>query len=149
MTEQILQPAAEKKIAIEELYSLCQDDDWLADFIQDTENCRMVKAPSHMKEETLVRLSHIPSPMPRQNMLLPAAESGRNCRGLPGSAKKKNTSKRMELFIYSLRVSVAAMGAIIVLFLTPPSLELLHTTFSSSVIEFSNVFYHREVVPND
>ena len=53
----------------------------------------------------------------------------------------------MEFFLYSLRVSVAAMGAIIVLFLAPPSLELLHTTFSNSAMEFSNVFYLREVQP--
>lgn len=127
---------SEQRITLDELHSLCQDDRWLMNFIQDTENCRMVKAPSHMKEELLERLSHPPS-----SLLCTEALS------LP--LPEKPLSKRMELFIYSFRVSVAAMGAIIVLLLTPPSLELLHTSFSQSVIEFSNVFYHREVSPND
>lgn len=149
MTEQILQPEAKKQIALEELYSLCQDDTWLMDFIQDTEEHRMVKAPSHMKEETLIRLSPTPSPQPHQTMLFPAARPCKNSAAVPDIPEKKPMSKRMELFLYSLRVSVAAMGAIIVLFLAPPSLKLLRTTFSDSVIEFSNVFYQREVVPND
>lgn len=126
----------EKMTTLDELHSLCQNETWFAEFIQDTENYRMVKAPSHMKEELLERLSHPPSSLlPTEALSLPVPE--------------KPLSKRMELFIYSLRVSVAAMGAIIVLLLTPPSLELLHTSFSQSVMEFSNVFYHREVSPND
>lgn len=126
----------ERITTLDELNSLCQNENWFAEFIQDTENYRMVKAPSHMKEELLERLSHPPSSLLRTEALsLPVPE--------------KPLSKRMELFIYSLRVSVAAMGAIIVLLLTPPSLELLHTSFSQSVMEFSNVFYHREVSPND
>lgn len=106
MTEQNIQQAAEKFIALEELSSLCRDDGWLMGFIQDTENERMVKAPSHMKEELLDRLSHPPSSLACERRIsLPSA---------------KPLSRRMELFLYSLRVSAAAMGAIIVLLLTPP-----------------------------
>lgn len=136
MNEQTLPQTEKKVIPLEEVYSLCQDDQWLMNFIQDTENCRMVKAPSHMKEEMLERISYSPS----------LSSAGRS---LSPPAAGKPLSKRMELFLYSLRVSAAAMGAIIILFLTPPSLELLHTTFSHSIIEFSTVFYQREVPPND
>ena len=53
MTEKnIPHQTIEKFIALENLYSLCRDDSWLMDFIQDTEDHRMVKAPAHMKEET-------------------------------------------------------------------------------------------------
>lgn len=58
MTEKnIPHQTIEKFIALENLYSLCLDDSWLMDFIQDTEDHRMVKAPAHMKEETLKQIT--------------------------------------------------------------------------------------------
>lgn len=150
MTEStIQQQTIEQVTALEELYSLCQDDSWLMNFIQDTENHRMVKAPAHMKEETLKQISS-PLSSPGERRISPPAFTVRKDNAIScGRTKNKPLSRHMELFLYSLRVSVAAMGAIIVLFLTPPSLELLHTTFSHSAIEFSNVFYLREVQPNE
>ncbi|MCX4321248.1 MAG: hypothetical protein OSJ44_16300, partial [Lachnospiraceae bacterium] len=73
MTEQnIQQQTIEKFTALEELYSLCQDDRWLTDFIQDTEDHRMVKAPAHMKEETLKQISS-PLSSPGERRISPSA----------------------------------------------------------------------------
>ena len=150
MTEPTIQQhTIEQFTSLEELYSLCQDDNWLMGFIQDTENHRMVKVPVHMKEETLKQISS-PLSSPGERRISPSAitmlkDNGISCRRI----KNKPLSKHMELFLYSLRVSAATMGAIIVLFLAPPSLKLLHTTFSNSAMEFSNVFYLREVQPNE
>ena len=121
MTEKnIPHQTIEKFIALENLYSLCLDDSWLMDFIQDTEDHRMVKAPAHMKEETLKQISS-PLSSPGERRISPSAitmlkDNGISCRRI----KNKPLSKHMELFLYSLRVSAATMGAIIVLFLAPP-----------------------------
>lgn len=69
------------------------DDDWLLAFIQDTEEHHMVSAPSRLRSETLQK------------------------------AEKQLHSQRIQLIIYSMRVSLAAAGAIFILFTMPFFLE--------------------------
>lgn len=72
---------------------LCQDEDWLSAFIQDTEEHHMMTAPSRLKADTLVKTEKLP------------------------------LSKGIQFITYSLRVSLAAAGAILILFTTPVILE--------------------------
>ena len=85
-----------RDVSLDELSALCQDDNWLENLIQNKESSHMINAPSRLKEETLDRLA--------------AAES---------SPKKFIFNPRRQLFQYSLRVSAAAIGAIILLFSAP------------------------------
>lgn len=78
---------------LQEFSLLCQDDQWLSDFIQDTEEHQMLTAPSRLMPDTLTKLQKI------------------------------QLSKRIQLITYSLRVSLAATGAILILFTTPILLE--------------------------
>lgn len=82
---------------LQEFSLLCQDDHWLSDFIQDTEEHQMLTAPSRLMPDTLTKLQKI------------------------------QLSKRIQLITYSLRVSLAAAGAILILFTTPVLLE--HSPF--------------------
>lgn len=98
------------------------DDDWLLAFIQDTEEHHMVSAPSRLRSETLQK------------------------------AEKQLHSQRIQLIIYSMRVSLAAAGAIFILFTmpffleqswsksTPPSMEksAFGFPFSQGLIPFSD-----------
>lgn len=93
-------------VSLEELSALCQDDNWMNRFILDTQNHHLLHAPSRMMQETLERCS--------------APSSPANERSRREWSGKKPFSKQMQLFIYSLRVSAAAAGAIILLFATPP-----------------------------
>lgn len=130
-------------VSLEELSALCQDDDWMDQFILDTQNHHLLHAPSRMTQETLERCS---SPSSRTH------EHSRQ-----EWSEKKPFSKQMQLFIYSLRVSAAAAGAIILLFATPPAGHSVYPktkasrlqNFSNSIYEFSNDLFQREVTPND
>lgn len=130
-------------VSLEELSALCQDNDWMDRFILDTQEHYLLHAPSHMMQETLEQCS--------------AASSravSRSRRELP---EKTPFSKQMQLLIYSLRVSAAAVGAIILLFTTPPAGHSIYLkakisglqNFSNSIYEFSNDLFQREVIPND
>ncbi|MDO5549921.1 MAG: hypothetical protein Q4F76_02010 [Lachnospiraceae bacterium] len=87
---------------LQEFSFLCQDDHWLSDFIQDTENHQMLTAPSRLMPDTLAKLQKI------------------------------QLSKRIQLITYSLRVSLAAAGAILILFTTPILLE--HSPFGMNAM---------------
>lgn len=71
----------------------CQDDDWLRAFIQDMEQNHLMTAPTRIQAETLEK------------------------------AQKRLRSRRIQLMIYSMRVSLAAAGAIVILFTMPFFLE--------------------------
>ncbi|MDO5418070.1 MAG: hypothetical protein Q4F29_12780 [Lachnospiraceae bacterium] len=106
-TAPVSDPSGPNEISIDELASLCQQDDWLEQFIRDTEQNHLLSAPAHMQEETLERLEHRSALLDIQTLRRPSIPSG------------KESSKRMQLFRYSLRVSFAAAGAILFLFVTP------------------------------
>lgn len=78
---------------LQELSLLCQDDGWLLALIQDTEDHHMLTAPSHLETDTIERLEKLQRP------------------------------KRIQLITYSMRVSLAAAGAILILFTAPLLLE--------------------------
>lgn len=144
MTNQNLLPdSGNTSVSLEDLSALCQDNDWMDRFILDTQEHHLLHAPSRMMQETLDRCS---APSSRAN-----ERSRREWSG------KKPFSKQMQLFIYSLRVSAAAAGAIILLFATPPAGHSVYLetkasrlqNFSNSIYEFSNDLFQREVTPND
>ena len=131
-------------VELEKFTILSQDEDWLAGFIQDTEENWMIQAPSHMKQETLSQLSLLP-------------ETIKETKKFP--APRKAFSKNIQLFFYSIRVPGAVAGAILFLFIAPPSLSPFGVhlkeqqagmqRFSDSIQNFSNDFFFREVSPND
>ncbi len=90
------QTARTDRISLEDLSLLCQDDDWMEQFIADTQENHMKNAPFHMKEEVLERQRQIDAP-----------------------SKIPFPSPKIQLLRYSLQVSAAAVGAIILLFTWP------------------------------
>lgn len=123
---------------------LSQDEDWLAGFIQNTEENWMLQAPSHMKQEVLSQLSLLPKTVKETKK---------------DPVPQKTHSKNMQLFFYSIRVTGAVAGAILFLFTAPPALSPFGVRlkeqqagmqrFSDSIQNFSNDFFFREVSPND
>ena len=79
--------------SLQELAFLCQNDDWFMNFIQDTEANQMLSAPPQMDTALLVK------------------------------AEKQQRSGRIQLICYSMRVSLAATGAILMLFIAPVFLK--------------------------
>lgn len=86
--------------SLKELTFLCQDDDWFMNFIQDTEANQMIPAPPQMEISLMEK------------------------------AEKQQHSSRFQLIQYSIKVSLAAAGAIVMLFTTPffPKQPLFKTT---------------------
>lgn len=86
--------------SLKELTFLCQDDDWFMNFIQDTEANQMIPAPPQMEISLMEK------------------------------AEKQQHSSRFQLIQYSIKVSLAAAGAIVMLFTTPffPKQPLFQTT---------------------
>lgn len=78
---------------IDRLETLSRDDDWLAALIRDTEKNRMLKAPARLRTDTLAKVG------------------------------KLQSSKRMQLIQYSVKVCTAAAAALFILFTTPVFLK--------------------------
>ncbi len=84
---------AAKPDDLDRLALSCQDDDWLFALIQDTEQHHLLTAPARIRTKTLEM------------------------------SQRQLRSKRIQLMIYSMRVSLAAAGAIVVLFTMPLFIE--------------------------
>lgn len=78
---------------LNQLAFLCQDDHWLMELIRDTETNQMITAPAYVEAAVLSKT------------------------GQPARCKK------LKLICYSLKVSLAAAGTILLLFSTPFFLE--------------------------
>lgn len=83
-------------------------DEELLKLIADTENNHMLKAPSYLKDEIL---SCVDSIEVMESEFVEPAEIR--------PVKKMNSSSKMELIFYSLKVCVAMVAAIIIVFLIP------------------------------
>lgn len=83
----------QKLISTDQLAVYCSDDCWLAEFVRDTEENHLVKAPARLKKDIQAKVAGL------------------------------TLSRRIQLIFYSMKVSAAAVGAILILFMTPPFFE--------------------------
>lgn len=80
-------------ISTDRLAVYCSDDRWLEEFVRDTEENHLVKAPAHLEKDIRAKIAGI------------------------------TLSRRIQLVFYSMKVSAAAVGAILILFMAPPLFE--------------------------